>query len=116
MVSLPDFDLNERKTIADKNFINRATKGVYELGSVFKTFTLAGALNEGVVEPSTKFKNLPKKISCAGRPIGEYDDKIPSDLTAEQILIRSGNIGSVRLLRKLAEKNEIFSKKYWSIK
>ena len=97
MVSLPDFDINKRKTIDDVNFINRASKGVYELGSVFKTFTLAGALNEGVVETDTLFKNLPKKITCAGRPIGEYDDKIPSDLTAEQILIRSGNIGSVRI-------------------
>jgi len=101
MVSLPDFDINKRKTIDDVNYINRATKGVYELGSVFKTFTLAGALNEGVVETNTLFKNLPKKISCAGRPIGEYDEKIPSDLTAEQILIRSGNIGSVRIAQKI---------------
>ena len=101
MVSLPDFDLNKRETIDDVNYINRATKGVYELGSVFKTFTLAGALNEGVVETNTEFKNLPKKITCAGRPIGEYDDKIPSNLTAEQVLIRSGNIGSVRIGQKI---------------
>ena len=40
MVSLPDFDPNQRKEISDVNFINRATKGVYEFGSVFKTFTL----------------------------------------------------------------------------
>ncbi len=101
MVSLPDFDLNKREAINDVNYINRATKGVYELGSVFKTFTLAGALNEGMVETNTEFKNLPKKITCAGRLIGEYDDKIPSDLTAEQILIRSGNIGSVRIGQKI---------------
>ena len=101
MVSLPDFDINKRETIDDVNYINRATKGVYELGSVFKTFTLAGALNEGIVETNTEFKNLPKKITCAGRSIGEYDDKIPSDLTAEQILIRSGNIGSVRIGQKI---------------
>ena len=101
MISLPDFDLNKRETIDDLNYINRATKGVYELGSVFKTFTLAGALNEGMVETNTEFKNLPKKITCAGKPIGEYDDKIPSDLTAEQILIRSGNIGSVRIGQKM---------------
>ena len=35
MVSLPDFDLNKREDIRDVNYINRATKGVYELGSVF---------------------------------------------------------------------------------
>ncbi len=101
MVSLPDFDINKRQTIDNLNYINRATKGVYELGSVFKTFTLAGALNEGLIETDTEFQNLPKKITCAGNPIAEYDDKIPSDLTAEQILIRSGNIGSVRIAQKI---------------
>ena len=97
LVSLPDFDPNERKKINDLNFINRATKGVYELGSVFKTFTFAAALDEKLIEPITKFTNLPKSLPCAGFIIKEYDEKIPSTLTAEQILIRSGNIGSVRI-------------------
>ena len=109
MVSLPDFDLNKREDIKDVNYINRATKGVYELGSVFKTFTFAAGLNEGEIKPETQFIDLKKKITCAGRPIGEYDDKIPSDLTAEQILIRSGNIGSVRIGQKVGiEKLKLF--------
>jgi len=103
LVSLPDFDLNKREKIDDVNFINRATKGVYEFGSVFKTFTLAAALNEKIIEPETEFIDLPKSISCAGFPIREYDQKIPSNLTAEQILIRSGNIGSVRIGQELGE-------------
>ena len=103
LVSLPDFDLNKRKEISDKNFINRATKGVYEFGSVFKTFTLAAAFDEKMIEPETEFVDLPKFLTCAGFPIREYDDKIPSSLTAEQILIRSGNIGSVRIGQKLGE-------------
>ena len=41
IVSLPDFNPNERENINDVNYINRTTKGVYELGSVFKTFTLS---------------------------------------------------------------------------
>ena len=101
MVSLPDFDLNKREDIQDVNYINRATKGVYEFGSVFKTFTFTAGLNEGEIEPETSFINLKKKIYCAGRSIGEYDDKIPTDLTAEEILIRSGNIGSVRIGQKV---------------
>jgi len=101
MVSLPDFNLNKREDIKDVNFINRATKGVYELGSVFKTFTIAAGIHEKQIEPTTEFKDLPKSITCAGRPIREYDNKIPSDLTAEEILIRSGNIGSVRIAQKL---------------
>jgi len=103
LLSLPDYDLNKRQSIDDSNLINRATKGVYELGSVFKTFTYAAGLNEGSINPDTEFKNLEKKIYCSKFAIGEYDEKIPSDLTAEQILIRSGNIGSIRIAQKVGE-------------
>ena len=112
MVSLPDFNLNKRQDIKDLRFINRVTKGVYELGSVFKTFTFAAGINEKEIEPDTLFENLPKNLTCAGMPIREYDDEIPSDLTAEEILIRSGNIGSVRIAQKIGiEKFKLFLKK-----
>ena len=112
LVSLPDFDPNKREEISDVNFINRATKGVYEFGSVFKTFTLAAAVDQKIIEPQTEFSDLPKSITCAGFPIREYDEKIPSDLTAEQILIRSGNIGSVKIGQKVGvEKFKLFLKK-----
>tara|TARA_B100000787_G_scaffold168927_1_gene158776 strand:- start:3369 stop:5045 length:1677 start_codon:yes stop_codon:yes gene_type:complete len=97
MVSLPDFNLNERKTITDLKYINRATKGVYELGSVFKTFTVAAALDEGLIRPDTQFLNLEKELNCEKNTITEYDNKILTDLTVEEILIKSGNIGSVRI-------------------
>ena len=103
LISLPDFDPNKRAQITDKNFINRVTKGVYEFGSVFKTFTLAAAFDENIIEPLTELTDLPKSLTCAGFPIREYDNKIPSNLTAEQILIRSGNIGSVRIGQKVGE-------------
>ena len=105
MVSLPDFDLNKREKINDVKYINRATKGIYEFGSVFKTFTLAAGLHYNVVKPDTEFKDLKKRIYCAGNSISEYDDKIPKDLTAEEILIRSGNIGSVRIAEKVGIEN-----------
>ena len=103
LVSLPDFDPNKREKISDVNFINRATKGVYEFGSVFKTFTVAAGFEENIIEPQTEFLDLPKSLTCAGFPIREYDNKIPSDLTVEQILVRSGNIGSVRIGQKIGE-------------
>jgi len=112
MVSLPDFDLNERKSITDLNYINRATKSVYELGSVFKTFTFAAGINEKIIDPDTKFVNLEKQLPCGKNIIKEYDVKIPSNLTAEQILIRSGNIGSIRIGQKVGiEKYKNFLKK-----
>ena len=112
LVSLPDFNPNERQNITDINYINRITKGTYELGSVFKTFTFASALNEGLIEPETEFLDIPKSIKCDKHRIGEYDNEIPSNLSAEQILIRSGNIGSVRIGQKIGpDKHKSFLKK-----
>ncbi len=109
LVSLPDFNPNERQNITDLKYINRVTKGTYELGSVFKAFTFASALNENVIEPETEFLDLPKSIKCDKYRIGEYDNKIPSNLTAEQIFVRSGNIGSVRIAQKVgSEKFKLF--------
>jgi cell division protein FtsI (penicillin-binding protein 3) len=112
MVSLPDFNLNKRETIKDVNYINRITKGTYELGSVFKTFTVASGINEGLIEPDTEFLDSKKSIDCGKNfKIEEYDDKMPSNLTVEQILIKSGNIGSVRIARKIGiERHKSFLK------
>ena len=64
LVSIPDFDLNSRKLISDNNYINRATKGVYELGSVFKSFTIAAGLNYGLISPEYMFENIERKMKC----------------------------------------------------
>ena len=112
LISLPDFDLNKRENIQDLNYTNKITKGVYELGSVFKTLTLAAGFEEGIIEPDTEFKNLEKKLICAGHSIEEYDKKMPSDLTAEQILIRSSNIGAVKIAQQIGiEKFKLFLEK-----
>ncbi len=65
-----------------------------------------------MIKPETEFLNLPKSIRCEKHRIGEYDNEIPSDLSAEQILIRSGNIGSVRIAQKIGpEKYKSFLEK-----
>jgi len=100
LVSLPDYDLNKRISITDHAYTNKITKGVYELGSVFKTFALAAALENKVIQTNTIFKNLEDKVYCAGREIREHD-KLPKNLSAEQILIRSSNIGAIRIVQKV---------------
>ena len=97
LVSLPDFDLNSRENISDVNLINRATKGVYELGSVFKSFTIAAGLNYGLISPKDMFLNLEKKMKCGKRIISEYDENLSKDLSVEDILTYSSNIGSVKV-------------------
>ena len=58
-----------------------------------------------MIKTDTLFENLPKKLKCAGSSISEYDMDIPSTLTAEQILIRSGNIGSIKIAQEVGLEN-----------
>ena len=104
LVSLPNFNINQRITIKDKRFINKITKGVYELGSIFKTFTVALALENKLVNPDTIIENIPKKIRCSIYDITDMKEH-PKNLSVEEILIRSSNVGSVILAKKVGEKN-----------
>tara|TARA_Y100000590_G_scaffold393322_1_gene471506 strand:+ start:2481 stop:4202 length:1722 start_codon:yes stop_codon:yes gene_type:complete len=100
LVSLPDYDLNQRISIEEDIYTNKITLGVYELGSVFKTFTLAAGLENKIIRPDTIFKNLESSLTCDKYSISEHD-KLPKNLTAEQILIRSSNIGAVKIAQKI---------------
>ena len=112
LVSIPDFNLNKREDITDTNYINRATKGVYELGSVFKSFTIAAGLNYGLISKKDIFLDLEKKMKCGGRTISEYDENLPKDLSVEDILVYSSNIGSVKIGQIIGkEKLKTFLKK-----
>ena len=102
LVSLPSFDINQRLTIKDKKFINKITKGVYELGSIFKTFTVALALEHKLVNTNTVIEDIPKKIKCSIHKITDMKEH-PDDLSVEEILIRSSNVGSVILAKKIGE-------------
>ena len=108
LVSLPDYDLNKRVLIDIDNYANKITLGVYELGSVFKTFIIAAALENQLINPNTVFKNLTNSLTCDKYTISEHD-KLPNNLNVEQILVRSSNIGAVRIAQKLGvEKYKLF--------
>jgi len=103
LISLPDYDLNKRVSIDSDVFTNKITLGVYELGSVFKTFTIAAGLENKLINPNTVFKNLESSITCDKYTISEHD-KLPKNLSTEQILIQSSNIGAVRIAQKIGVK------------
>tara|TARA_Y100000591_G_scaffold329163_1_gene357192 strand:- start:611 stop:2338 length:1728 start_codon:yes stop_codon:yes gene_type:complete len=102
LVSLPNFDINLREEVRDKKYMNKITKGVYELGSIFKTFTIALALENDLVSPKTIIKNIPKSINCSKYKISDIKD-FPRNLSVEDILIRSSNIGTLLLAREIGE-------------
>jgi cell division protein FtsI (penicillin-binding protein 3) len=104
LVSLPNFNINQRTSIKDKKYINKITKGVYELGSIFKTFTIALALEHKLVSTNTIIEEIPKKIRCSIHEITDMKEH-PKNLSVEEILVRSSNVGSVILAKKVGEKN-----------
>ena len=102
LVSLPDYNINIREDINDIRYMNQITKGVFELGSIFKTFTVALALEENILSPETVIKNIPDKIKCSKYTIGDIHE-FPENLSVEDILIRSSNIGSLLIAKKIGE-------------
>ena len=102
LVSLPNFDINIRAEVSDKNYMNKITKGVYELGSIFKTFTLALAFENDLIQPKTVIENIPRSVKCSNHKISDIKS-FPSSLSAEDILIRSSNIGTLLIARQVGE-------------
>ena len=102
LVSLPNYNINLREDLKDEKYINKITKGVYELGSIFKTFTVALALDNDLISPNTVIKNIPKSIKCSKFEISDIKE-FPKNLSVEDILVRSSNIGTLLIARKIGE-------------
>ena len=102
LVSLPNFNINQRLNVEDKKYTNKVTKGVYELGSIFKTFTIALALENDLVTPQTIIEDIPRSLKCSIHKISDMKEH-PKNLSVEDILIRSSNVGSVILAKKIGE-------------
>ncbi len=95
MVSLPDFDPARPGTAAPDTRFNRASLGVYELGSVFKIFTVAMALDEGVVTLDDGY-DTSKPIRVARFTINDFHGK-NRWLSVPEIFMYSSNIGAARM-------------------
>ncbi len=95
MVSLPDFDPNNPGTLVGDVGFNRVTKGVYEMGSTFKLFTLAMALDSGTVGLNDGY-DASKPIRIARFTISDYKGK-NRWLSVPEILVYSSNIGTAKM-------------------
>jgi cell division protein FtsI (penicillin-binding protein 3) len=95
MVSLPDYDPNDPPAGQNDALFNRATKGAYEMGSTFKLFNTAMALESGRITINSSFD--------ATRPLKYGNHEIHDDhaqnrwMSVPEILIHSSNIGSARM-------------------
>ena len=95
MVSLPDFDPNAPGVASPEARFNRNTLGVYEMGSVFKIFTTAMALDSGVTSLSGGY-DASRPIRVSRYTITDYHPK-KRWLSVPEIFMYSSNIGSARM-------------------
>jgi len=77
-----------------------AVTSVYQPGSVMKLVTISGALQEGLISPSSVF-TVPYQISLGGWPFSDADFHPTEQLTATQILAQSSNIGTIEIAHLL---------------
>ena len=105
MVSLPDFDPNDRVQKASKkngslsSLFNKAVQGRYELGSVFKVFTAAMALEDGIVNQNT-LVDTSSPIIWGKHRISNYH-RLPEELSFTDVIVKSSNTGTSRLAKEL---------------
>lgn len=111
VVSLPDFDPNDRPRPAttgdqsDSPLFNRSVQGVYELGSVFKIFTAAQAVDLGLVNPSTII-DTKGPMRVGGFNIGEFRNKNYGKLSVSDIIVQSSNRGTGRMALEIGSKRQ----------
>ena len=95
MVSLPDFDPNRARTASADLRFNRATLGIYEMGSTFKILSTALALDTGAVSLSDRI-DATRPIRVAKYTINDFHAKRRA-LTVPEVFIYSSNIGAAKL-------------------
>jgi cell division protein FtsI (penicillin-binding protein 3) len=101
MASLPDFDPNQRPPVAtegdqsDSPLFNRAMQGVYELGSVFKIFAVAQAMELGLINPQTLIDTA-GPLTWGRFRINDFHN-YGAQNTATDVIVKSSNIGTAHI-------------------
>lgn len=95
LASLPDFDPNRQGEMADERKLNRAAASVYEMGSTFKIFTVAMALDAGIARLDTTF-DATEPLRVGGRAVRDFHAQ-NRVMTTEEVFLHSSNIGTSRM-------------------
>ena len=96
LANWPRVDANNVDGAPDYAKQNRAVQANYEPGSTFKAFTVAGALEENLMDPGTTLE-VGSEITVADRTVGEAHDSGGGMKSVSQILKESSNVGSVMI-------------------
>ena len=95
MVSMPDFNPNKNVKLTDPGYFNRATVGMYEMGSTFKILNTAMVLDAGIAKLSTTY-DTSEPIKIGRFSISDYRAN-HGVINVAQIFVHSSNKGSVKM-------------------
>jgi cell division protein FtsI (penicillin-binding protein 3) len=110
LVSLPDFDPNHREQALDKDRLDRIGFGVYEMGSVFKVFTVAGVLDLGLANLRSVY-DASSPIHYASFTIHDFHAQ-GRPLSLPEVFIYSSNIGAAKMALQMGvDRHRAFLKK-----
>ncbi|MBS8228220.1 peptidoglycan D,D-transpeptidase FtsI family protein [Vannielia litorea] len=110
MASLPDFDPNNRPRPltsgdqSDSPLFNRSVQGVYELGSTFKIFAVAQAMELGLVNPETMI-NTKGPLTWGRHRIRDFHN-YGNELSVTKVIVKSSNIGTARIAMDIGTKRQ----------
>ena len=107
LATAPGFDPNNFSHTKASLLKIPSVQDVYEPGSTGKVITMAAALEEKVVTPTTVFKT-PDKIRRAGKTFKDHDNHPVWKLTSTGILAKSSNVGTIKISERMSE-NTLFS-------
>ena len=100
MAVQPGYDANRYPSAPIDLQRNKTVTDTYEPGSTFKLMTVAGALTERIVAPTTRFR-LPYSLHVADRVVHDAEERGPVNYSVAQILAHSSNIGAITLAQML---------------
>lgn len=103
LASVPDFNPNEPATALVKDTFNRITSGIFEPGSIFKTVTMAGALDSGAVAITDQF-DARYGIRFGRYTIDDFHGK-HRILALPEVYKYSSNIGTIRIMQAMGKDN-----------
>jgi cell division protein FtsI (penicillin-binding protein 3) len=99
LVNQPDYNPNNRASVTGRQTRNRSVTDTFEPGSTMKPFTIAAALEAGIVTPQTTIQTAPGSMTLGGWTIS--DSHANGLLTVQQVIQKSSNVGSAKIQLQL---------------
>ncbi len=105
IVSLPDYNANNYNSILNYKLFNKATKGIYELGSTLKLITAAIAFDSNLINENDVF-DVSKPLKVSSRIINDFHP-LNYAINIPEVIVHSSNIGSAKIAEKFGSSTQL---------